>query len=45
MVLQLSQGVYYALGGVRRQRHLESGILGGLGMTGEGDLLGGCLLV
>jgi len=39
MVLQVPYGIGYTLGGVWRQRHLESGISGGLGMTGEGNLL------
>jgi len=44
MMLQVPQGVSYALRGIQEQQHLKGGIFGGLGMTGKGDLLGGCLL-
>jgi len=44
MVLQVPQGIGYTLEGIQKQRHLESGFLRGLGMAGEGDLLGGCPL-
>jgi len=44
MVLQVPQGIGYILGGIQRQQYLESGFLGGLGIAGEDDLLGGCPL-